>query len=152
FMALAAALALPALADPATAPGIQVFPNASGVLAAVNVNGRTRTDGAFFQSLGTNGRSCATCHVASQAFTMTPPAIRERFERTRGRAPLFAPVDGANCTNAATGDRRAHSLILGNGLIRIGLALPDPAEFTLSVVHDPTGCALQFDAKSGQTM
>ena len=151
-MALAALLGLPALADSTGAPGIEVFPNASGVLAAVNVNGRTRTDGAFFQSLGTNGRSCATCHVASQAFTMTPASVRERFERTRGRDPLFAPVDGANCTNAASGERRSHSLILNNGLIRVGLALPNPAEFTLSVVHDPYGCALQFDAKSGQTM
>jgi hypothetical protein len=121
-------------------------------LAAVNINGRTRTDGAFFQSLGTNGRSCATCHVASQGFSMTPASVRDRFERTRGRDPLFAPVDGANCTNAATGDRRSHSLILGNGLIHIALALPDPAEFTLSVVHDPYGCALQLDATTGKTM
>jgi hypothetical protein len=118
--------------------------DSTGTLGIFNLNGRTRTDGPFFQSLGTNGRSCGTCHVAEEAFSFTPGGARERFDRTHGRDPLFAPVDGANCPTAATGDRAGRSLILHSGLIRVGVTLPAPEkmEFSISVVHDPYGCAI----------
>jgi cytochrome c peroxidase len=89
--------------------------------AAHRTNGHTDEQGAFFQSLGTNGRSCATCHVSDQAMSISPPQIRERYERTNGRDPLFAAVDGANCTNVKRTDRSGHSLLLKHGLIRIGI-------------------------------
>src|SRR5258707_11210642 len=38
----------------------------------------------FFQSLGTNGRSCASCHVASSAWTITPAELKSRFRSTDG--------------------------------------------------------------------
>ncbi|HUQ09673.1 MAG TPA: hypothetical protein VM146_05105 [Steroidobacteraceae bacterium] len=126
--------------------------NASGVMATYHVNGRIDPRNAFFQPLSTNGRSCDTCHKAAEAFSITPPSIRARFERTRGRDPLFAPVDGANCANAKRGDRAAHSLLLGHGLIRVAQTVPADAEFAISVVHDPYGCALVSDAKSGETV
>jgi cytochrome c peroxidase len=129
----------------------QVFPDPTGLTATVNVNGRTDTSGAFFQSLGSNGRSCATCHVASQAMSISPPQIRERFDRTNGADPLFAPVDGANCTNVERTDRDGHSLLLKHGLIRIALTLPAKPGFTISVVHDPYGCSLVVDPITGAT-
>src|SRR6201985_3653829 len=88
--------------------------DATGLIQTVNANGKTDTRGAFFQSLGTNGRSCSTCHVADQAMSISPPQIRERFSETRGRDPLFASVDGANCATARTGDAAAHSLLLSH--------------------------------------
>jgi cytochrome c peroxidase len=124
--------------------------NRAGVLATINVNGRTDPKNAFFQALGSNGRSCATCHVPSQAMSISPPAVRARFKRTNGRDPLFAPVDGANCPNARRNDRAAHSLVLQYGLIRVAQTLPADAQFTISVVHDPYGCALGNDAKTGR--
>jgi hypothetical protein len=36
---------------------LQVLPDPTGAIATVNVNGPTDTRGAFFQSLGTNGRT-----------------------------------------------------------------------------------------------
>lgn len=128
---------------------LQPFPNATGAVATFNLAGRIDTRNAFFQSLGTNGRSCGTCHVASQAFTISPPQIRERFASSRGRDPLFAAVDGANCATAKRSDPAAHSLLLQHGLIRIANTLPASAEFTISVVRDPYGCALVTDAKTG---
>ena len=38
----------------------------------------------FFQSLGTNGRSCASCHVASSAWTITPDEMQRSFSRHAG--------------------------------------------------------------------
>jgi cytochrome c peroxidase len=123
--------------------------DATGALQTINVNGRTNTKGAFFQSLGTNGRSCSTCHVADQAMSISPPQIRERFAQTHGRDALFAAFDGANCPNAKASDAATHSLLLSHGLIRIPLPVPTSAQFTVTVVHDPYGCALVADPKTG---
>lgn len=147
FAITAAATLAPCLADNDgddrdSPKGIQRAADPTGTLGIFNANGRTRTDGPFFQSLGTNGRSCATCHVAGQAFSFTAVGARERFEQTRGRDPLFAPVDGANCPTARSGDPAGHSLILQHGLIRIGITLPAKTEFTITAVHDPYGCAI----------
>lgn len=121
----------------------------TGALQTININGRTNTKGAFFQSLGSNGRSCSTCHVADQAMSISPPQIRERFAQTQGRDPLFAAFDGANCPNGKNSDAAAHSLLLSHGLIRIPLPVPANAQFTVTVVHDPYGCALVADPTSG---
>jgi cytochrome c peroxidase len=123
-----------------------VSADATGAIETFNINGHTDTNGAFFQSLGTNGRSCSTCHVADQAMSIAPPQIRQRFEQTRGRDPLFNAVDGANCANAKTSSESEHSLLLSHGLIRIALAVPANAQFTVTAVHDPYGCALVSDS------
>lgn len=149
-------LSLTALArdsrDPAppSIRNLQPFPDPMGFIATYSVRGQVDTNGAFFRSLGTNGRSCGTCHAIDQAMSISPPQIRERFVRTRGADPLFAAVDGANCTNVARSDARGHSLLLRYGLIRVALPVPATAEFTLSVIHDPYGCALVFDPATGQ--
>ena len=128
------------------------FADPTGEIATFNNNGPIDTQSAFFQSLGTNGRSCSSCHVDNQAFSISPPQIRERFEKTKGRDPLFAAVDGANCPNTRASGAAAHSLLLKHGLIRISLAMPQNSQFTLSVVHDPYGCALLPDPTTGQLM
>jgi cytochrome c peroxidase len=126
-----------------------IFNDPTGLLQTINIKGRTNTKGAFFQSLGTNGRSCSTCHVADEAMSIAPPQIRARFAQSRGRDPLFAAFDGANCPNGRPSDAAAHSLLLSHGLIRIPLPMPNGAEFTVRVVHDPYGCALVADPGTG---
>jgi cytochrome c peroxidase len=128
----------------------QFFPDPTGVIATVNVNGPVKESGAFFQSLGTNERTCATCHVASQAMSLSAKDIQARFAETAGQDPLFAPIDGANCPSASLGDASDHSLLLKHGLIRIFLPVPVNAQFTVSVVHDPYGCAMVPGPNGGQ--
>jgi cytochrome c553 len=144
----AAAAAEPPHAGPPPVPELQAFFDATGVTATLDVNG-PQPQGAFFQSLGTNGRSCATCHGPSQAMGLSAQAAQIRFLTTGGRDPMFAPVDGANCPNARRNDPAAHSLLLQHGLIRVSLQLPLGAQYTLSVVHDPYGCALTADPNGG---
>jgi hypothetical protein len=130
---------------------LQPYLNESGFLATYNVGGDIDTRGAFFQDFGTNGRTCATCHQASQAFSFSSKEARRIFLQTKGRDPLFAAVDGANCPNAETGNYAAHSLIVGSGLIRVSIAAPTSSpEFTLQAEHDPYGCAI--DGSTGQDM
>jgi hypothetical protein len=141
--------------DPTGAPdldGSSIYSDPTGALQVINKNGSSNTKGAFFQSLGTNGRSCSTCHVADQAMSMSTPQIQERFAQSHGRDPLFAAFDGANCPNGNTSAAAAHSLLLSHGLIRIPLTVPTDAQFTVTVVHDPYGCALVANANGTFTL
>jgi cytochrome c peroxidase len=128
----------------------QSFLDFSGVITTLSVHGPIDTGGVFFQSLGTNGRSCSTCHVASQAMSISAAGIQQRFAETRGRDPLFASVDGANCPDARQDSAADHSLLLQHGLIRIFLKPPASAQYRISVVHDPYGCAITTDPTDGQ--
>src|SRR5258708_23192185 len=83
------AIFLPAAAGAQDGSTLSVDP--SGVLQTINANGSNNSQGAFFQSLGTNGRSCSTCHVTDQAMSISPPQIRRRFDAAPGRAPPLSP-------------------------------------------------------------
>jgi cytochrome c peroxidase len=143
-----------ALGQPAAYSGpfaaVQLAPDATGIIGTFDTNGRVDQSGAFFQSLGTNGRTCATCHVASQAMSISAADVQARFERTHGQDPLFAAVDGANCPTGRQGGPAAHSLLLKSGLIRIFLPVPATAQYTITVIHDPYGCAMTPDPNGGQ--
>jgi cytochrome c peroxidase len=143
---LVAAGALSAAIIPKLLPAL----DPSGVMATYNVNGPTDTSNPFFQSLGTNGRSCATCHIGANAYGLSVRHVQERYEATQGNDPLFADVDGANCTGADPGDPSAHSLLLEHGLIRIALQVPAKREFQITAVRDPYGCAIVTDPNTGQ--
>jgi hypothetical protein len=53
-------------------PKYAVFRDASGLLATVNLAGPTDTaTNPFFQSLGTNGHSCVSCHQPTTQWTIT---------------------------------------------------------------------------------
>lgn len=150
LLTTAAGAAAMAGEDGGNRAGLQLASDPSGVLGTVNLNGRLRSDGPFFQSLGTNGRSCASCHVAEEAFSFTPAGAHARFNQSHGRDPIFTPVDGANCPTLKQEDRAAHTLLMQNGLIRVGITMPTTnPQFTISVVHDPYGCAIIPDAKGG---
>ena len=72
------------------------FRDPSGQIRTVSTNGRIDTSNPFFKSLGTNGRSCVTCHQPSDAWSITPEHLQERFDKTNGRDPVFRLNDGAN--------------------------------------------------------
>lgn len=126
-------------------PHMFLSPNASGLAATYSTSGQIDRRNPFFQDLGTNGRSCATCHQQSDGWTVIPSHIRERFERTAGTDPIFRLNDGANAPNAdvSTLDarRKAYSMLLSKGLIRVGIGLPENAEFELVHADDPYGFA-----------
>ena len=126
-------------------PKFQIFGDPSGAIANVNTGGPTiSSTNAFFQSMGTNGRSCITCHQPSDAFSITPPHLQERFYATAGTDPVFRPVDGANCPTADVSTfekrREAYQLLLTRGLIRIFLAVPANANYQVMSVNNQYGC------------
>jgi hypothetical protein len=62
----------------ATIPNLQPFTDNSGTLATYATAGVIDETGPFFQTLGTNGRTCASCHQASQAMSSPAPAAPTR--------------------------------------------------------------------------
>lgn len=119
--------------------------NAFGWLRTFTPTDSINTSNAFFQSLGTNGRSCNTCHRQEEAWTVTPASLRARFNTTAGTDPIFRTNDGSNSPNADVSTiekrRRAYSMLLSRGVIRVGIGIPANAEFTLESVDDPYGFA-----------
>jgi cytochrome c peroxidase len=126
-------------------PDMKPQRNASGLAATFSNTGSIDTKNPFFQNLGTNGRSCETCHQQSEGWTVTPKGIRARFQKSDGTDPIFRLNDGANSPNAdvstVAARLAAYSMLLNKGLIRVGIGIPANAEFELVKVEDPYGFA-----------
>lgn len=118
--------------------------NPDGAALTVSASGFIDTANPFFAPMG-NGRSCASCHAEGNGWSITPAGLRLRFTQSAGADPVFRLVDGANSPNAAAGTldqkRAAYSMLLTKGVIRVGLAMPANAEFTLLRADDPYGFA-----------
>jgi hypothetical protein len=75
-------------------PNLLPLPNASGLLETYNIHDAPISlKGAFFQSLGTNGRSCSTCHLPGEGWSVSASEIQLRFLLTRGLDPIFRTND-----------------------------------------------------------
>jgi cytochrome c peroxidase len=133
------------IADDTQLPNMLPFPNPTGFAATFSTTGKVDLQGPFFQSLGTNGRSCGSCHQPSDGWTVIPSHLQARFDASGGTDPIFRTVDGSNAPNldVSTEDarRNAYSMLLTKGLIRIGIGIPAGAEFDLVAVDDPYGYA-----------
>lgn len=129
------------------------FLDLTGFSATNSTTGSVDLSGPFFQSLGTNRRTCETCHAPSDGFGLSAIDAQLRFALTKGKDPLFDQVDGSTCPTGPAN----HTLLLQSGLIRIGIQVPpnstDPnaAQFTITAVQDPYGCALTTNSEGQQT-
>jgi hypothetical protein len=125
-------------------PAWKDFTDASGQLRLLNKSGAVETKGhAFFTALGSNGRSCVTCHQPTSAMSLSVDLIRMRWADSKGKDPLFAAIDGSNCPDLPQDKEESHSLLLERGLFRIALPWPPldvKPDFRVEVVRDPTGC------------
>jgi cytochrome c peroxidase len=129
------------------------FPNPSGFAATVSTAGRIDLGNEFFQDLGANGRRCVSCHLPSAGWTITPPQVQAIFASTRGGVvadefglgAIFRTNDGSNSPTADVSTlaarRKAYSMLLTKGLIRVGIGVPATADFELIGVDDPYGHA-----------
>src|SRR4051794_6467274 len=119
--------------------------NATGVSQTFTASNSIDSTNEFFQSLGTNGRSCVTCHDPGDNWTIVPAHLQQRFDATGGTDPVFRTNDGSNSpvadVSTVAARRVAYSMLLTKGLIRIGLPIPAGAEFILGTADDPYGYA-----------
>jgi len=133
-------------------PNLFPFLDGSGLSATNSTTGRIDLGGPFFQSLGTNGRSCGTCHTPSDGFSISAVDAQLRYWSTKGKDPLFAQIDGSTCPTGKVDN----SLVVKNGLFRIEMQVPpnqfdpNPPQFTITAVVDPYGCASTTNAEGQQ--
>ena len=135
----------PAQQGPSALPNLTGFPDPAGTVRTFNQNGDLDLTGPFFQTLGTNDRSCATCHQPSDGMSVSAEHVQSRFDASGGQDPIFSPNDGSNCDHnidLSTVDSRAaaYSLLRTRGLIRIALAVPINRDFEVVRVQNPYGC------------
>ena len=130
----------PAAADGGTSFRIDDDP--SGDLQSVSTNRfNTGTTNGFFANLGTNGRTCGTCHVQANAWTFTP----QHAQSLAPNDPLFTPNDGSDCpatSSSQAPDSALSTEVTQYGLIRILLGIPANAGFQLAAATNPKNCAI----------
>jgi hypothetical protein len=122
------------------------FPNPNGASQTYSSSGGgIELTGPFFQSMGTNGRTCGTCHQPSDGMSVSAANVELRFLMTQGTDPIFRRVDGSNCNHnidvsTRPGRYAAYSLLRTRGLIRIAIAVPANANYRVVSVNNPYGC------------
>jgi cytochrome c peroxidase len=151
---------------PNSVPQKEYDSDQTGQMLTYQPGGATNTHtNAFFQSLGSNGRACITCHQPPSGFSVSLANIQTRFVASGGvlrvltygllgtpTDPIFAPVDGATCPSNVPKNSTAlsllnghlggtmllsnpYSLILSKGLFRIFLPIPK---------ETPTGAPTEY--------
>jgi cytochrome c peroxidase len=142
------ALLLPVVAlhgeKPFVPNGVRFF-NENGTSSTYSTTGGIDLTNPFFQNLGTNGRTCGSCHQPGDGMSVSASDVQGRFDFTRGLDPIFRTVDGSNCNHdidvsTLTGRREAYSLLRTRGLIRIAIDMPPTADFAVVSVDNPYSC------------
>ena len=137
-----------------TIPNNRPAPNPHGAAATFSTGGPVDLTGEYFQAQGTNGRSCATCHIPEEAWGVNPGTLRRMFGETGGRHPVFNKLDADNpdAIPAEPTEEQllaSYSMLLSRGVFRRGGA-PLAAkkedgtlvrEWDLVAVEDPHGYA-----------
>jgi hypothetical protein len=128
---------------PPIIPKFELDTDPGGVVGTFQPSVSTITsNNAFFQNLGTNERTCFTCHQPATDWTISAASVQARFKTSGGQDPIFRLVDGATCptddVSTPAAKQQAYKLLLGKGLIRIGLPMPANAQFSVINVQTRT--------------
>jgi cytochrome c peroxidase len=127
-------------------PNNYLFRNPGGKAATFSTQGSVDLTGEYFQAQGTNGRSCASCHIAEEAWSINPGTLQHLFDETDGKHPVFHELDANNPDmideNSTTEQRLAgYSMLLSRGVFRRGGTPRANSEWELIAVEDPHGFA-----------
>ena len=117
------------------------FLNQAGTAATFSTAGAVDLDNAFHVPQGSNGRSCASCHLIQSGWSIRPADVELRFLLTQGTDPLFnlLDADSPNADVSTPQARRAAYSMLRKGLFRRGGNVPANAEYEIIAVDDPLG-------------
>jgi cytochrome c peroxidase len=117
--------------------------NDYGVGETFHTSGAIDFTNPFFQALGTNPRTCMTCHNPNQGWTMTSEANKQLFKDTDGLAPLFNLVDEGTRPDADISTKRARKETFKPNVVELAVTrftrnIPATAQFTVAP-EDPSG-------------
>jgi cytochrome c peroxidase len=123
---------------------LEAVVNSAGVAETFHASGVIDRTNPFFESMGTNGRSCETCHDARSAWTTSAQVMTQLFESTAGTHPLFVSLhDSGNRPDAPTGNlndkRAAFKTLLDFGVHRFTRTNHVGVDYDVIAVDDPWG-------------
>ncbi len=121
------------------------FPNDAGTSNTYSTTGEIDLTNPFFQTLGSNGRTCGSCHQPGDGMSVSAAHVQQRFDLSDGLDPIFRTVDGSNChhdidVSSVSGRSAAYSLLRTRGLIRIAIDVPATADFAVVSVDNLYSC------------
>ncbi len=122
-------------------PNNQPVENPGGKGASFSTEGFIDLDNAFHTAQGSNGRSCGTCHLPDDGWSIRPETAQRLFDESDGLHPLFNLID-ANSPLADVSTRkarrRAYSMLLQGKFLRLRQP-PGTREFDVVAASDPFG-------------
>jgi cytochrome c peroxidase len=123
---------------------LEAVANAAGVAETFHTSGVIDRTNPFFESMGTNGRTCETCHDARSAWTTSAKVMTDLFESTAGTHALFVSLhDSGNRPDAPTGTlnqkRAAFKTMLEFGVHRFTRTNHVGLDYDVIAVDDPWG-------------
>ena len=62
--------------EPDVLPNNLPHPNPGGKAATFSTQGQVNLTGEYFQAQGSNGRSCASCHIPEEAWSINPGTLQ----------------------------------------------------------------------------
>jgi cytochrome c peroxidase len=125
-------------------PNDRPIQNPGGFAATFSTQGQVDRTGEYFRPQGTNGRSCASCHVHKDGWGITPGTLQSLFAETGGTHPVFNALDADNPAldlSTVEARRAAFSMLLPKGVFRRCGALVANREWDIITVDDPHGFA-----------
>lgn len=125
-------------------PNNRPLQNPAGEAATFSPRGNVDLTGDFFKPQGTNGQSCATCHIPEDAWSITPATLERLFNETDGKHPVFSLQDANTPSmdvSTKEARRAAYSMLLTRGVFRRGGPPPPNSEWEIIAVEDPHGFA-----------
>jgi cytochrome c peroxidase len=127
-----------------TTSALEPTVNLSGFAETLHTSGTIDRTNPFFQALGTNPRTCETCHSSATGWATNSISNTLQFLLSAGTGPLFNLVDSGNSPNAdiSTFPARVGTFgdtVLKRGLTRFSRTISPTAEFSLIAVSDPYG-------------
>lgn len=131
-------------AETAQAAALEAAANQGGLAETVTPSGTIDRSSTFFQPLGTNARTCETCHASNQGWTLTPLGATTRFLATGGKDALFLPHDEGARPDADLSTLALRLIdfaptLLARGLTRFTRTNPATSEYDVIAVSDPSG-------------
>ena len=119
--------------------------NPGGKSATFSTQGSVDLTGEYFQAQGTNGRSCVSCHIPEEAWSINPGTLQHLFDETDGTHPIFNKLDANNPNvgdyTSVEGRLAAFSMLLSRGVFRRGGIPRANSEWELIAAEDPNGYA-----------
>ena len=126
-----------------TSSALEADRNQFGIAESFHTTGAIDFTNPMFQQLGTNPRSCATCHGPDMGWTLTSQKARQLFRESDGLDPLFNLVDEGSRPDADISTEAARRVtfdtLLDLGVTRFSRNIPPAGEFVVTAVNDPSG-------------